>query len=178
MLNKSGIDVDTIPIARQELVIERVFDAPPDIVWKAWTEPDQLLQWWGPKGCAIIASKHSLHDGGILHYALREPNGQEMWERFVYIEAVSPEKLVFTNSFSDASGKVTRHPIIPTFPLEMMNTLVFTGTGQKTILTMKCKPHHATYEEEKTFRENREYVKKGLAVTFDQLDQYLASILK
>jgi uncharacterized protein YndB with AHSA1/START domain len=178
MLNKTGVDVDTIPIARQELVIERVFDAPPDIVWRAWIEPKQLLQWWGPKGYAIIASKHSLHDGGIFHYGLRAPDGQEMWGRFVYIEAVPPEKLVFTNSFSDVTGSITRHPMNPSWPLEMMNTLIFTGTGQKTILTMKCKPHHATFEEEKAFSDNRENVKKGMAVTFEQLDRYLAGVLK
>jgi hypothetical protein len=85
---------------------------------------------------------------------------------------------VFTNSFSDVSGRVTRHPLNPAWPLEIMNTLIFTGTGRKTILTMKSKPHHATSEEEKTFSDNRDNVKKGMALMFDQLDQFLADILK
>lgn len=167
---------DTVPVSKQELVIQRVFTAPPDLVWKAWTEPERLMKWWGTKGFTMSVVKMDLRPAGVFHYGLLSPDGNKMWGRFVYQEVAAPELLVFINSFSDETGGITRHPMSATWPLEVMNKLTLSEQDGKTLLTIQGGPHSATEEERKTFMENLDSVRKGLAGTFEQLDQYLASL--
>jgi uncharacterized protein YndB with AHSA1/START domain len=171
-----GIKRDTVPTAVQELVIERVFNAPRDLVWQAWTEPERLMQWWGPKDYTMTVSKLDLWPGGVFHYGMRSPDGHEMWGRFVYVDLFAPEKLVFINSFSNEAGDIIRNPMNINWPLEVFNIYTFTEKAQKTTLLMKGRPHHATDEEQKAFDRNRENVRKGFTGTFEQLDTYLADI--
>jgi uncharacterized protein YndB with AHSA1/START domain len=103
---------DEGPTAR-EFVITRVFDAPRDLLWNAWTEPERLAQWWRPKGCTIRVVKLDARPGGIFHYAMRFKPGHDMWGRFIYREIAAPERLVFINSFSDASGGIARLSVRP-----------------------------------------------------------------
>ncbi|MDB5085384.1 MAG: activator of Hsp90 ATPase 1 family protein, partial [Bacilli bacterium] len=70
-------------------------------------------------------TKIDLRPGGIFHYRQRSPEGQEMWGKFVYREIVAPEKLIFTNSFSDEAGNTVRAPFSPTWPLKILNTFTF-----------------------------------------------------
>lgn len=93
----------------REFVIERVFGAPRALVWQAWTEPERLKHWWGPKGFAVTRCTVDLRPGGLMHYCLRSPEGAEMWGRFVYREVKAPERLVFVVAFSDPKGGITRH---------------------------------------------------------------------
>ena len=67
----------------------------------------------------------------MFHYGMRGPDGSEMWGKFVYREIAPPERLVFIVSFSDENGGMTRHPMAPTWPLEMLNTLTFDGARRK-----------------------------------------------
>jgi len=96
-----------------EFSITRVFDAPRDLVWKAFTESERLLQWWGPKGFTMRVAKLDLRPSGVFHYSMRSPEGRDMWGKFVYREIVAPERIVFVNSFSDEAGNLTRHPFTP-----------------------------------------------------------------
>ena len=95
---------------RKDFVISRVFDAPRDLLWQCFTDPERMKHWWGPKGFTVIASKMDLRVGGTYHYGMQAPNGGAMWGLFTYREIVPQEKLVFVNSFSDEKGGVTRHP--------------------------------------------------------------------
>ncbi len=91
--------------AEQDFVIARTFDAPRELVWKAWTEPEHLAQWWGPKGCTIRVVKLDLRPGGMFHYAMAVPaRATTCGRRFVYREIAPPERIVYVNSFSDAEG--------------------------------------------------------------------------
>ena len=60
----------------EEFVLSRVLDAPRDLVWKCFTDPERMRHWWGPKGFKVIASKMDLRPGGIYHYGLQAPNGE------------------------------------------------------------------------------------------------------
>ena len=100
-----------------DFVISRVFDAPRDLVWKTFTDPEHMRHWWGPKGFSVIASKMDLRPGGGYHYGLKAPDGAAMWGKMVYREIVAPERIVFINSFSDEAGGTTRHPMAPTWPM-------------------------------------------------------------
>ena len=158
-----------------DFVIVREFDAPRDLVWKAFTEPQRMKQWWGPKGLTMAAAEMDLRPGGTYHYGMRTPDGQTMWGKFVYREIEAPERLVFVNSFSDEAGGLTRHPMSPTWPLETLSTLTFEALpGGKTRLTIRWSPFNATEEEQKTFDTSHESMKQGWGGTLDQLAAYLA----
>jgi len=161
--------------AIREFIISRAFDAPRDLVWKAWTERERLMQWFGPKGFTMAAAKMDFRPGGQLHYCLKSPDGKEMWGKFVYREIVAPERIVLVNSFSDEKGGLTHHPFKPTWPREMLSTTAFTEQAGTTTITLEWHPLNPTDEERKTFDSSHDGMKQGWTGTFDQLAEYLAN---
>jgi uncharacterized protein YndB with AHSA1/START domain len=157
-----------------DFVASRVYDAPRDLVWKAFTEPERMKEWWGPKGFKVIASKMDLRPGGGYHYGMQAPNDSAMWGKFVFREIVAPERMVLINSFSDEACGITRHPMSPTWPLEMLSTFTFEDVGGKTKVTIRWAPHNATDEERKTFDTSHDSMRQGWGGTMDQLADYLA----
>ncbi len=172
---ESTAKISTAPSATErEFVIARVFDAPRELVWKAWTESERLAQWWGPKGFTMGVCKLDLRPGGVFHYSMRTPDGREMWGKFVYREIVKPERIVFINSFADAKGDVVRNPWNANWPLEVLNTQSVSEHEGKTTLTLRGAPLNATEAERKTFEAGRKSMQQGFAGTLDQLAEYLA----
>jgi uncharacterized protein YndB with AHSA1/START domain len=158
-----------------DFVISRVFDAPRDLVWKAFTDPERMRHWWGPKGFTVIASKMDLRPGGTYHYGMKAPDGSPMWGKFVFREIVAPDRMVFISSFSDEAGGTTRHPMAPTWPLEMLSTFSFEEQpGGRTKVTIRWSPHNATDEESKAFDAGRDSMMAGWGGTLEQLEAYLA----
>lgn len=94
--------------------------------------------------------------------------------KWVFREIVVPERIVFVNSFSDENGGLTRHPLSPTWPLELLTTITFAEEVGKTKLTLRWIPVNATEDERKTFNGGRESMKMGWTGTFENLDAYLA----
>lgn len=86
------------------MVITRVFDAPRELVWQAWTDPKYVMQWWGPKGFTSPACKMDLRVGGKSLFCMKSPDGQEGWNAVEYHEIVPYEKIVSSMYFSDAEG--------------------------------------------------------------------------
>jgi uncharacterized protein YndB with AHSA1/START domain len=159
---------------QKDFVISRVFDAPRDLVWKAFTEAEHLKRWFAPKGFTGKVAKMDLRPGGAYHYCLRAPDGKEMWGKAVYREIVPPELLVWVNSFSDERGGTTRHPLSPSWPLEMLTTITLAEQDGKTKLTVRWVPINPTDEERKTFDAGHESMNQGWTGTLDQLTAYLA----
>jgi uncharacterized protein YndB with AHSA1/START domain len=112
---------------QRPFIISRDFDAPRERVWKAWTRQDHM-EWWGPKGVSIQHAKLDLRPGGVFHYAMRTPDGRDMWGKWVIREIVEPERLVFVNSFSDEAGGLNRHPMKDTWPMELLSTITLAST--------------------------------------------------
>jgi uncharacterized protein YndB with AHSA1/START domain len=161
--------------AQGELVITRVFDAPREFVWKAWTELERLARWWGPQGFTWVSATLDLRPGGAFHYCMRSPDGHEMWGKFVYREILPPEKLVFTTAFSDAEGNIVSAPFFAVWPLQILNTLTFAEQDRRTVLTLCGAPYEATEAERRAFEENAPSLQQGFKGTFEQLDEYLKS---
>ena len=155
-------------------VISRTFDASRERVWKAWAERERLMQWFGPKGFTMPVAKMDFRPGGTCHSCLRSPEGHEMWGKFIYQEIVAPERLVYVQHFSDREGAVTRHPLSPTWPLQMLATVTFAGQDGRTRLTVQWLPMHPADEERQTFDSAHEGMKQGWGGTFEQLAEYLA----
>jgi uncharacterized protein YndB with AHSA1/START domain len=88
----------------ERMVITRVFDAPRELVWKAWTDPKYVMQWWGPKGFTSPVCKIDFRVGGKFLYCMRTPDGQVGWNAGEYHEIVLHEKIVSSMYFSDSEG--------------------------------------------------------------------------
>jgi len=159
----------------RDFVITRSFSAPRELVYKAFTDPERMLHWWGPKGFSVVAAKMDLRLGGSYHYGMKGPDGNTLWGKFVYREIVAPERLVFVNSFSDEAGNITRHPMSPTWPLELLSTITFDEQPGGTLLTIRwALLPSATAEERQTFNIAHAGMQGGWTGTLDQLAEYLA----
>lgn len=90
----------------QNLVITRIFDAPRELVWKAWTDPKLVMQWWGPKGFTSPYCEIDFRVGGRYLYCMRAPDGQEFWSGGEYTEIVAPEKIVSFLFYANENGKI------------------------------------------------------------------------
>lgn len=124
----------------QDLVITRVFDAPRELVWKAWTEPEHVMQWWGPKGFTAPVARIDLRVGGEYLSCMRSPEGKEYWSTGVFREVVPLERLVMTDSFADPEGNVvpaSHYGMTDDIPLEMLITVTFEEDDGKTKLTLR-----------------------------------------
>jgi len=163
---------------KDEFVVERAFEAPRKLVWQAWTEPERLAQWWGPKGASVRVVKHELRPGGMFHYAMQHPMGGDLWARFVYREIAVPERLVFISAFSDADGGITKPPfpqLGDDWPLEVLNTLTLTEKGGRTTVALHASPLNGTEAERKAFTGMFGSMQQGYAGTFEKLAQHLAA---
>ena len=88
----------------ERMVVTRVFDAPRELVWKAWTDPKYVMQWWGPKGFTSPHCEIDFRVGGKFLCCMRSPDGWEGWNAGEYHEIVPYEKIVSSMYFSDAKG--------------------------------------------------------------------------
>jgi uncharacterized protein YndB with AHSA1/START domain len=120
MKNTGTLKVTT-PTDR-EIVLTRIFDAPRRLVFQAFTKPELLKRWFGPRGWSLVLCEIDLKVGGTFRFVLRGPDGKEMGMRGVYREIVPPERSVHMESFDD-------------YPGESQVTAVFTEQGGKTTLT-------------------------------------------
>jgi uncharacterized protein YndB with AHSA1/START domain len=153
----------------QDLVIVRNFDAPRELIWQAWTEPEHCKRWWGPKDFSAPFCTIDLRVGGTYLNCMRSPEGQDFWSTGVYREIVAPERIVCTDSFADADGKVvpaTHYGMSADFPLELQITVTFKEDKGKTRLTLR----HAGLPPGEDFDNCR----AGWNESFDKLAEFLA----
>jgi uncharacterized protein YndB with AHSA1/START domain len=90
--------------APERLVVTRVFDAPRELVWKAWTNPKYVMQWWGPNGFTAPFCKMDFRVGGKFLCCMRAPDGKDYWNGGEYHEIVLHQRIVFSLYFSDSKG--------------------------------------------------------------------------
>lgn len=113
---------------RKEVTITRIFDAPPELVFKAWTDPTLVAQWWGPKGFTNAVCEFNVLPGGSIRIDMRGPDGVVYPMKGIFHEIVKPERIVLTTSaFEDKEG----NPL-----LEVLNTVTFAEQDGKTKLTL------------------------------------------
>ena len=118
-------------VGEQEFVVERQFTAPRTLMFQVFTQSEHLKRWWAPQPYTIPVCTIDLRPGGIWHYCLRSPEGQDQWARSVYREIVPPEKLVYTTTFADEhANPVEGMP-------EHLTTMIFTEETGKTSVTAR-----------------------------------------
>lgn len=158
------------------LTLTRTFAAPREVVFRCWTDLSHFAKWWGPKGFEFLVGKGSIRAGETFIYGMRTPDGKEMWGRFVFGDITPTTRLEFTNAFSDKDGNVVPHPMAPSWPAEVRNTLEFSEEGGRTTLKMRGVPYRASAAEIATFKAAHGGLQGGFAGTFAQLDAHLASL--
>ena len=152
----------------RELVITRIFDAPRELVWKAWTEPERVMRWWGPKIFTSPSCKIDLRVGGKYLFCMRSPEGKDYWSTGVYREIVPLEKIVCMDNFADEKGNVvpaSYYGMSGEWPSELLVTVTFEEHEGKTKLTLQ----HAGIPA----GENRKLAKQGWNESFDKLAESL-----
>ena len=153
--------------ADRVLTIERVLDAPRELVFKAWTEPKHMVRWFGPRGFTTTIVAHDFRPGGTYRWCMRGPEGDDHWAQGVYREIAEPERLVMTWGPGDPSSNWADSEGNPTRP-ETLLTVTFEEHAGKTRLT----PHQAVFESV-TARDSH---RGGWNSALDCLAEYLATV--
>ena len=154
----------------QDLSITRIFDAPRELVWKAWTEPEHLKKWWGPKHFTAPVIKNDLRVGGKYLYCMHGPDGRDYWSTGVYREIVPLERLAVTDSFADKKGKVvpaSQYGMIGDWPIELVVTMTLEDLHGKTKMIL----HHSGIPEGMM----RDLTRTGWSESFDKLAESIVA---
>ena len=116
------------PMENRPLVITRLIDAPPELVFRAWTKREHLVQWWGPKDFSVPLCKTDFRVGGAYRFCMRAPDGSDHWVWGAYREIVPPSRLVFTWERDDEPGLRRQS--------RMVVTVTFANQDGRTRLTL------------------------------------------
>jgi uncharacterized protein YndB with AHSA1/START domain len=152
----------------REIVITRVFNAPRELVFKAWTEPKHIEQWYGPEGFTTRVTEMDLRPGGQWRYVMIDPDGTEYPSKGVFREIVPPERIVTSDEFGEGIEKVLDVDL----PQGMVMTVTFEDLEGKTRLTIQIV--HQSADDRRKHEEMG--VVAGWNSSLDCLDDYLAKL--
>ena len=154
------------------LVLERVFDAPRDIVFKLFKKPEHLKLWWGTHGWELPVCNIDFRPGGVWHYCMKcvdqnqEEYGMESWGKAIYKEIDEPSKIVYTDYFSDADGNINESMPTPEITME------FIDLGEKTKLVSR-----SIFDSEESLKTVMDMgVLEGITQTWDRLNSLVESL--
>ncbi len=154
-------------------MIRRIIDAPVELVWKAWTDPEHVKRWWGPKDYISPTCKIDLRVGGKYVFCMRAPQsqgGQDMYTAGVYKEIVPLKRLEFTQGLSDKDGNridPAQVGMPPDFPKEICTVILFKARGDMTELIIT--------EYDWTLGQMMVYSYAGMHQSLDKLADSLAT---
>ncbi len=101
-------------ITKNAIVIERIFDAPIDLIWQLWTQPAHFKQWYGPQGFTIPTAELDVRVGGKRLICMESPDGSmKIWLTGEYVEIVPNERLIYTESMADEQGNIVTDKGLP-----------------------------------------------------------------
>jgi uncharacterized protein YndB with AHSA1/START domain len=143
---------------KQEIVITRILDAPRDLVFKAYTDPNAIPQWWGPRNLTTVVDQMDVRPGGIWRFVHRDAEGNEYGFHGVYHDVVSPERIVSTFEFEGMPGHV------------LLSTMTFEEQDGKTKLT-DASVFQSVEDRDGMLQSGME---GGASESMDRLDEYLA----
>ncbi len=151
------------------------FDAPVEQVFAAWTNADQLAQWFAPEGYKLEFSEADIRPGGVGHYSMTSKHGIQMWGKMFFQDIIPPAKLVYIQCFSNEQGTIERHPMNEKWPIELLTTVMLDEKGGKTVLDLTWEPVNASIDEINAFVDGIFEMNQAWAGTFTRLGNYLAS---
>jgi uncharacterized protein YndB with AHSA1/START domain len=149
--------------AHKGVTLTRVFDAPRELVFKAWVDPKHVAQWWGPHGFTVPACELDARPGGAIRIDMRGPDGVVYPNRGVFREIVAPERLVAITRVSDESGELG---------LEDVTTVTFADLNGATKISL----HAAIVQAAPEMADAVAGMEEGWSQSLDRLAEYLKSV--
>ena len=158
-----------------EYLIDRVFDAPREMVWRAWTDPELLSRWYGP-GVETTIHKFDLKPGGMWLNEMKWGDNSDL-SKMVFKEVVKEEKLVWHHSSTDSDWNVITSPMMPDWPRVLLTTVTFEGMGAKTSVRLTMVPVDATDAEIASFAKAMAGMDSGWGKGYAVLDEMFKELL-
>ncbi|HEY9715286.1 MAG TPA: SRPBCC family protein, partial [Chroococcales cyanobacterium] len=165
---------------KEKFVINRSFDAPIALVFKMFTDRDHLKKWVPPTGFEMQYIDCQIKPGGKTFYKMGNGTNVTMYGRTEYLEIREPDLIVYRQQFCDENEKVSRHPLVPTWPETMHTTVQLTEEGPertRVTITWEC-VGEVTAEELQTFINGRSGMTQGWTGSLDKLEDYLSDLQK
>jgi len=137
MERKKIMTETTNPGNKRDLVVTRLFNAPLALVWKAWSDPDYVRQWWGPAGFTCPLAKMDFREGGTSLVCMRAPKefgGQDLFNTWTYEQIVPMQRFVYILRFADKDGNLmdpVKQGLPPDMPREVRNEVRFKQLGKE-----------------------------------------------
>lgn len=154
---KLAAEPNPLPPDKRELVVTRVFDAPPALLFKVWTDPSHFMRWWGPRRHPVAHLEMDVRPGGAWRGCLRaKDDGAELWQGGTFLEVAPPHRIVFTFAWDEDGER----------GLENLVSVTFADEIGKTRMTLRQTPFRSMAE--------REGHREGWSSSFDRLDDHIA----
>ena len=160
MAVRSSLDLDSDP---RSIIGMREFDAPRDLAFAAWTDPEHLAQWWGPNGFTTTTHSFDFHPGGVWRFVMHGPDGRDYQNRITFDEVVPPERIVYRHG----GGEDVE-------PVQFRQTVTFEDIGGRTRMTWRG-DFPSAVERERIIKEYG--AASGLMETMARLDEYVSANL-
>ena len=158
-----------------EFILARVFDAPREMVWRAWTDPDLLHRWYGP-GIETIIRKFDLKPGGMWLNEMKW-GGNSHFQKVVFQEVTQPEKMVWRHySSTDSDWNTTTNHMMADWPRVLLTTVIFEDMGDKTKVRLSQVPIEATDAEIACFAATMAGMDKGWGSGYAIMDELFVEL--
>lgn len=161
--------------SKEKFVINRSFDAPIALMYDVWSNPNHISKWLPPTGFQMEYLQTDIRPGGSSFYMMTNGAGVTMYGKAHYLELQKPNRIVYTQEFSDSNGNLSRHPHAPTWPAVMKTVVTLSEEdSSRTRVTIEWEPFGTTTSEElQTFINGRSGMTQGWTGSFDKLEDYL-----
>lgn len=164
--------------SKGELAATMVLNAPRELVFKAWTDPEHFSQWFGPRDIQLPFCELDPRPGGLIHFCHRFADGTELWVKGTYLAIKAPEHLAFRVAFVDRMGKPAPHPMFPDWPLaaafETFVTLLESGRATQLELRQIVTP--PSVANSPTVARERGLAMEGWKASLERLAERLAEM--
>jgi len=157
-----------------EFVIDREFDAPRELVWQAWTDPEYLHRWYGP-GVETLIHKFELEPDGLWLNEMKMKNGS-FFQKVIFKEVIKPEKLVWHHCSADSDWNIAANPMMPDWPRILLTSVVFEEKSAKTNVRLSQIPLDATDAEIACFAKMKDGMSGGWGGGYAIIDEILAEL--
>ncbi|MFC5652532.1 SRPBCC domain-containing protein [Paenibacillus solisilvae] len=166
MTQKNEAGNITTTVRERDFTMERIFDAPRELVFQTFSKPEHISRWWAPRPYTIPVCNIDFRPGGVWHYCMRSPEGEVHWARSVYQEITEPEQIVFTTTFADQDANPTDE-----VPLQRA-TVTLTEYEGKTKVNLRYQ-----FESDEDLQVTVAMgIVEGITATFGNLEQLLQEI--
>lgn len=165
------------PEASAEIVIQRLFRAPRQLVYEAWTTKEHFARWFGPRDFAVEVYRLEARPGGSIHFCHRFPDGRSLWVKGSFLEAEPPSRLVLTAGFVDEAGRPAAHPMFPDWPLEarVLTTVTLESDAQGTLMTIRQVVEPTALANVEPVKTERRMAREGWDETLERLAEALSA---